>query len=178
MTYPPASYLSPEDVEAALEMARELQRAAAGVRLLMNGAGGVAVGGAGAAGLGTGRAGAVAIATREWIGPHRDTFLQLIGDEADSADATTRAMEEEADAWAAFWAEATNARLNRLHDLAMADHRLAMNDYERRLDDYTSAIAADPEAPIWLSPPHRPTAPPAPSPVTVPLAAGGYRPTG
>jgi hypothetical protein len=178
VTHPPASYLSPEDVEAALEMARELQRAAAGVRLLMNGASGAAVGGAGAVGLGTGRAAAVAIATREWIGPHRDTFLQLIEDEVGSADATTRAMEEEADAWAAFWAEATNARLNRLHELAMADHRLAMNDYERRLDDYTATIAADPATLGWLSPPRRPTAPPAPSPVAVPRAVGGYRATG
>lgn len=176
MSYPPSSYLSPEDVASALEMARELQDGATRLRALIDGIGGGPPSGMG--GIVGGRAGAVSMATRKWVGPHRDTFLQLIDDEVGSAADAERAMEEEAEAWAAFWADATNARLQRLHDLAMADHRMAMDHFDRALDDYSSTIAENPAAIGYTSAPSRPVPPPPPTLVTTPTAAGGYQPTG
>ena len=170
MSHPPASYLSPVALEGALELAHLLRQAAEDVRFLVAGARAGAGGG--------GRAGDAARAMRDWIGPHRDTFERLMGAEAESAELTRSRLDEEADAWAAFWAEATNARRQRLHDEAMSDHRRAVQRYEQDLADYRAAIETDPSATIYLSAPHRPVAPSPPSPVPVPTAAGDYRPTG
>ena len=178
MSHPPASYLTPETVEQALVLARELRAASGEIGQLTGGTPVVAVGGAAASGLGAGRAGDAAIAAREWVGPHRDTFDRMIDDEAASAEAARSALDDEADAWAGFWAEATNARRQRLYEEAMADHRLASDRYEREFTDYAAALATDPAAASYLGAPRRPERPPVPEWVVAPTAASGYRPTG
>lgn len=170
MPHPPSSYLSPAVLDGALQLARELRDAGEDVQILSSGARVGAGGG--------GRAGDAAMAMRQWIGPHRDTFEQLIQNEMASAQLTRSRLDEEADAWAQFWAEATNARQQRLYEEAMADHRRAVEHYHREFDAYQEAIGTDPSATIYLSAPPRPVGPTPPTPVSVPTAATGYQPTG
>ena len=100
----------------ALDLARELHRASGDVGTLAHG-------GAAAAYLfGGGRSADRQVAVQEWIGPHRDTFDLLFANEMDSARTTETRLVDEAEAWAAFWALAVNARNQRLHDEAMARH--------------------------------------------------------
>lgn len=160
------SYLSQAELELALDLARVLHEASEEVRVLSLGAGGSG-----------GRAGDAAMAVRHWIGPHRDTFEQLHADEQASAVTARNRLVEEADAWARFWADATEARQDRLHDEAMSDHRRATTDYQREFDAWNEAIANDPSSSIYLTAPVRPRPPTPPPSVVVPTAAGGYRPT-
>lgn len=171
MAHPPSSYLSPAALEGALQLARDLRDAADDIRVLVSGA---RIG----AGAGGGRIGAAAVAMRDWVGPHRDTFEQLLQHEVASAETTQTRLDDEADAWARFWSEATNARQQRQYDEAMSDHRRAMQHYETDVAAYRSAIETDPSATIYLSAPPRPVAPSPPVPVGVPTAATDYRPTG
>lgn len=170
MSHPPSSYLSPAAIEGALQMARHLREASEDVRVLVSGA---PVGGGGG-----GRVGAAAVAMRNWIGPHRITFEQMIENEVASAETARTRLDDEADAWAQFWADATNARQQRHYDEAMSDHRRAMNRYHQDFAAYQDAIASDPASTIYLPAPRRPIGPTPPVPVSVPTAAGGYRPTG
>ncbi len=166
MSHPPTSYLSPAQLELALDLARLLREASEEIRVLSLGTSGSG-----------GRAGDAALAMRHWIGPHRDTFERLHADEQASAVTARNRLDDEADAWARFWADATDARQQRLHDEAMADHRLAEANYRREFDAWSEAISADPASTIHLATPIRPQPPAAPSPVVVPTAADDYRPT-
>jgi len=170
MPHPPSSYLSPAALEGALQLARDLRDAGEDVQLLSSGARVGAGGG--------GRAGDAAIAMRQWIGPHRDTFEELMANEMASARLTKTRLDEEADAWASFWAEATNARQQRLYEEAMADHRRAVDHYTTAFNAYQDAIEEDPSSTIYLLAPTRPTGPTPPVPVGIPTAAGDYQPTG
>ena len=171
MSYPPSSYLSAAALEGALELARVLRAAAEEIRLLTVGSARAA------AGVGGGRVGDAAAATRSWVGPHRDTFDQLHANELDSAQTTRNRLEDEADEWARFWAEATNARQQRQYEEALFDHQRAMANYHREHDAWSEAIATDPSAAIYLSAPTQPTGPSAPRSVTVPTAESDYRST-
>ncbi len=170
MSYPPSSYLSPTALEGALELARVLRDAAEEIRILT-------VGTAPAAGAGGGRVGDAAMATREWIGPHRETFERLHANELASAQTTRTRLEDEADDWARFWAQATDARQQRQYEEALFDHQRAMDHYHRAYDDWNEAISNDPSTALHLLAPTRPTAPSPPAPVPVPTAASDYRPT-
>jgi len=77
MPHPPSSYLSPAALEGALQLARDLRDAGEDVQVLSSGARVGAGGG--------GRAGDAATAMRQWIGPHRETFEQLLANEMASA---------------------------------------------------------------------------------------------
>ncbi len=174
MTHPPSSYLSPAALESALDLARLLREASEEIRTLATG--GALVGGAGGGG-GGGRAGDAAMAMRQWIGPHRDTFERLHDDEQASAVTARARLDDEADAWAAFWAQATNARLQRQYDEAMADHRRAAEHFHRQSQAHDDAIALDPSTGAYLPAPVRPIPPDPPTPVEVPTADANYRPT-
>lgn len=170
--YPSYSYLSPATIGMALGLARELVAAAEQVRLLVSGPSNNMA-------MGTfGRAGDRLVAIRHWVGPHRDTFDQLMQNEMESAQLTTERLQQEADAWARFWATATNARNDRLHDEAMADHRQASADHQVRMTEYENAVIDDTSAMQYLRPPMPPVAPTRPPPVSVPTAESGYQPTG
>lgn len=168
----PSSHLHPDTLELALDLARELRAASDQIGRLTVGTNTIGAGGGG------GREAAVAVARRHWIGPHRDTFDRLIGNEMESARAAQRCLDDEADEWAVFWADATNAREQRLHEEAMADHRLAASNYHRELDRYNAATSADPATIGYLAAPRRPTPPSPPTRVSVPTAASNYRSTG
>ena len=172
MSHPPPSALSPAALEHALDLARVLRAASEEIRLLTLGGGLVGPGGGG------GRAGDAAQAMTHWIGPHRDTFERLHDDEQAAAVSARLRLDAEANAWAAFWAEATNARLERQHAEAMADHRRAVEHHHRERQAYEEALTVDPSTAIHLAPPASPTPPTPPNPVAVPTAASGYRPTG
>lgn len=170
MPHPPSSYLSPAALEGALQFARELRDAGEDVQTMSSGAR--------AGGGGGGRAGDAATVMRQWIGPHRDTFEELMAAEMRSAQLTRTRLDEEADAWAQFWAEATNARQQRLYEEELADHRRAVEHFNTANAAYQDAIEEDPSSVVFLSAPRRPIGPTPPVPVTVPTAAGDYRPTG
>lgn len=170
MPHPPYSYLDPSVVVLALDLARELRQAADDVDTLANG-------GTGPGGTG-GRAGDKAIAVREWIGPHRSTFEALFDNETDSARTTVRRLQSEARAWAWFWALATNARNDRIHDEAMGRYEADMRVYRVLAEDYRTAIQTDPATAAVLYPPQPPTAPQRPPPVASPAEATDFRPTG
>ena len=136
MTYPSYSYLSPSTLDMALQLARVLLKASEDVSTL-------GFGEASANSLGMGRSGDRFVATREWIGPHRETFDQLMENELDSARITVRRLESEADAWSFFWSRATNARIDRLHDEGMARHDRHMDVYAEQVLAYQEAMAED-----------------------------------
>ncbi|MEM7324753.1 MAG: hypothetical protein AAF531_16820 [Actinomycetota bacterium] len=170
MSYPAYSYLTPSTLNMALELARVLLAASEDVSTL-------GFGEANAMSLGTGRAGDRLVATREWIGPHRDTFEQLMENELDSARTTKLRLATEADAWSRFWARATNARNDRLHDEAMTVFGQSMDTYQERATAYGDKIEQDPEAAIFLTAPSPPTAPTRPPYVAAPTAASNYWPS-
>ena len=172
MSHPPSSYLTPETLQLALDLARELRAASDEIARLTTGANTIGAGGGG------GREADVAVALRHWIGPHRDRFEQLVANEMESSRAAQRGLDEEADDWAAFWAQATNARRQRLYEGALADHRLALHAYDLEVDRFNEVAAVDPGAIVYLSLPPRPTPPSPPTMVTVPTAASNYQPTG
>ncbi len=77
------------------------------------------------------RSGDKAVAVKDWIGPTRDTFEdQLYHNEAQSAEDSITAMEDEARAWASFWKEAIEARERREHATAMESYRDAQDEYQ------------------------------------------------
>ncbi len=126
MTHPSSSYLPPSTVDLALDLARRLHRAADAIGRLADGGAGGPPGlyGGGAPGSG-GRIAARAIAVEHWVGPHRNAFEPMFAEEMASVRTAEQRLRSEAEAWAAFWAAAGNARQDRLHDEAMARHRLA-----------------------------------------------------
>lgn len=170
MSYPSYSYLTPPTINMALELARVLLAASEDVSRL-------AFGEASAMSLGAGRAGDRVVAARQWVGPHRDTFDQLMENEFDSARATRSALAAEADAWSRFWATAMNARNDRLHDEAVTSFNRSMDIYAERAADYRAAIETDPEAAVFLQAPTSPEAPIRPRFLTAPTAATNYQPT-
>lgn len=170
MSYPSYSYLSPATLNMALDLARVLRGASEDVSTL-------AFGESSAVGLSMGRAGDRIVATRGWVGPHRDTFDRLMDNELDSARTTTLRLAAEADAWARFWARATNARNNRLHDEAMAAFNSDVDSYETASLAYQDAIGTDPEAAVYLRAPIAPVAPSRPPYVTAPTAENNYWPS-
>lgn len=170
MSYPSYSYLAPSTLNMALELARVLLAASEDVSTL-------GFGEASAMSMSTGRSGDRLMATREWVGPHRDTFDQLMENELDSARTTRLRLASEADAWSQFWARATNARNNRLHDEAMATFNAGMDRYTEAATAYGEAIETDPEAAIYLSAPSPPVSPTRPPYVTAPTAANNFWPS-
>lgn len=166
MTHPAFSYLTPAALEAALAMARRLRAASSEIGRL------VGVGGAGQGG----RIGAKAIAAVDWIGPHHVVFERRFGAELDSATAARARMDEEADAWADFWARATNARNQRLHDEAQAVYLKRRVAHDRLVADYQRAVASG--VPPGIEPPAGPHPPVPRPPVPVPTATTDYTPTG
>lgn len=174
MTYPSYSYLTPATLEMALRLARELRRASGEIGRLANGGAAIAYNY-----LGTGgRTGDKATAVKDWIGPHHDTFELLFDNEMSSAGTTEDRLAEEADAWAAFWATAINARNARLHDEAVGRYSSAMSAYQTQAQSYSDAVAEDPELANVMYMPSPPMAPTRPPLVTTPTAAGDYQPTG
>ncbi len=163
MPYPSYSYLEPELLRSALDMARTLGDAAAMVdRLTFGGA---------ASGRGDGgRQQAVRTVIGEWIGPARDTFDLLVGNERDAAVVAASRLAEDAEAWARFWATATNARNDRLYDEAVQAYELTMLEYERDL--VTNATASSVSG-IGLRPPGPPVRSP---PVYPPTIGANYHP--
>lgn len=153
----------------ALELARVLLAASEDVSNL-------AFGEASAMSMSAGRAGDRSVATREWVGPHRDTFDQLIENELDSARTTRIRLADEADAWSRFWAMATNARNSRLHDQAMTNFSTGMDTYETNALAYQEAIEEDPEAAIYISAPSPPVRPTRAAYVSPPTASNNYWP--
>lgn len=164
MPHPAYSYLSPTVLEMALQLARELRRAAGDVATLFNGGSG-------------GRVADKAIAVEDWVGPHHDTFVRLFDNESASARTTELRLRHEADDWARFWATATNARNDRLYDEAMDRYDVAMGAYRDALADYREAIEEEPGSVTVLSAPRPPTAPVPPPFVPTPTAADDYSPT-
>lgn len=172
MSYPAYSYLSSGVLAKALELARELRQAESDVSNLSFGASvphSLGVGG---------RAADKRMAVEDWVGAHHDTFEQLFENEQQSATDTMVALGEEADAWAEFWATATNARADRLHDEAMEDHRNVMRRYQDRVADYNDAVAEDPDNPPTFSIGPPPNQPGPPQHVTTPVAYNNYAATG
>ncbi len=126
MTHPSYSHLPPSTIELALQLARELDHAAEAVGRLATGGSGGPPGryGGGAAGGGC-RAAAKAIAVQHWAGPHRDAFELLFVEEMTAMRSTEERLRNEAEGWAGFWAAATSARNDRLHEEAAARHQPA-----------------------------------------------------
>lgn len=168
MFYPAYSYLSPGILAMALDLARELRQAESDVSSLSFGA---SVSVSYVAGS---RAADRQVAVKDWVGAHRDTFEQLFENEQQSVEATVAALSDEADAWAEFWATATNARADRLYDEAMEDHRTVMWHYQDRVDDYHDAVAEDPDNPPVFHIGLPPSPPSPPQHVTTPVAQNNY----
>jgi hypothetical protein len=154
----------------ALELARVLLAASEDVSTL-------GFGEASAMSMSAGRSGDQMMATREWIGPHRDTFDQLMENELDSARTTRLRLESEADAWSQFWARATNARNDRLHDEAMTAFRSSMERYDDQMESYNDAIESDDTSAGYYRPPIPPTSPTRAPYVSAPTAATNYWPS-
>jgi len=177
MTYPSYSYLPETTLDQALHLARELHGASSNVSRLAHGASGYGLYGS------AGRAGDKSVATASWVGPHRETFESLFENEMQSVRATERALENEADAWARFWARAINARNDRLYDQAMISYHDAMMVYRYQSEAYseasdTEASDGDQTDQHYLVPPTLPSAPNRRPTVAAPTAASGYQPTG
>lgn len=171
MTYPSYAYLTPDTLEMALDMARRLHAASMDVSQLAKGGYG-----SGYSFQGGGRVSDHSTAVRQWVGPHRDTFDLMFTNEMDSADTTWQRLAEEADEWARFWATATNARNERLHDEAMAAYHTRMDAYQDLVEERQAQIEEDPD--VYLgSLPSPPTAPGRPAMVAVPVGPS-YTPTG
>lgn len=171
--YPSYSYLDPGTLELALEMARRLQRAAADVLRLADGGPAVAYNHLG----GGGRAAAAAGAVVNWLGPHRNRFELLIADDVEMARAAAGRLSDEADAWARFWATATDARNGRIHDELMAEHAGRLAAYGRELELYHSRAEVDPASAVAMTRPSPPRPPVRPPPVPLPTAHSRYRQT-
>lgn len=170
MPHPSYSYLTPETLEMALDLARSLRHGSQEVTTLAYG-GGVGY-------EGGGRTGDKYTAARDWVGPHKDTFELLFNNERDSIAQTLSQMNDEADAWAEFWATAINARNARLHEEAVNRHNAAMGAYRQQAADAWEAANEDPDNPqvVYLpSPPIAPTPKPL---VTTPTWGMNYQPTG
>jgi hypothetical protein len=172
MSYPSYSYLTPGVLEMALDLARHLRQAAEDISNLTDGgsvAYSYAVGG---------RSGDKAVAVKDWVGPHHDTFEQLFDNELGSAGETRTKLGEEADAWAQFWATATNARNARLYDAALDTYNVRMTAYNDQVDQYQAMVEEDPDnAPnMYIGMP--PPAPARAAVVTAPTHATDYQPTG
>lgn len=170
--YPRASSLDPTRLQSALDLARTLAEASAEIARITG------IGTASPSGGGD-RGEAVAIALRVWLGPHRRSFEQLYANETESARLARRRLAEEADAWARFWADATNARIEREHEEALEVYRARLVTHRERLERHRAATSIAPE--LAAAVPHpgpRPLPPSRPDAVPVPSAAAGYRPTG
>lgn len=164
MSYPPYSYLPPATVDIALDMARELRRASTEVAELSR----------------TGpenRRAAQAHVIETWSGPAQAEFLAKCREEVHSALAVERELANEAEEFARFWATATNARIDRLHQEALDRHHQEMRRYDSNLVAYHQRL----EGTVMEQAPARPTAPVPPTRpdvVATPRAENQYRPTG
>jgi hypothetical protein len=163
MTHPAYSYLTPDMLELALDMARRLHGASMDVSMLANGGYG-----SGGSFSGGGRLTDRSVAVREWVGPHRDTFDLLFDNEMASADTTWQRLADEADEWARFWAMATNARNQRLYDEAMQAFNTRMDAYQDLVQERQDALDEDPDAEVGTLP-SPPIAPGRPAMVSVPV---------
>lgn len=142
---------SDADLQMALQAARELWDAADRLSRLAFGQG--SMGWDYSYSTPGNRAGDKAVAVKDWIGPTRDTFEdQLYHNEAQSAEDSITAMQDEARAWAAFWKEAIEARERREHSSAMVSHREAVEDHQEAILEAQEAgdtlyLGAGPVAP-------------------------------